>query len=68
MLDYYSGVAKVVMQFGTAALLLLYCCFTAALLLLYCCFTAALLLLYCCDRMLVYTELLWSCKNRHAIR
>jgi hypothetical protein len=37
----------------TAALLLLYCCFTAALLLLYCClpliyicFTAALLLLY----------------------
>jgi hypothetical protein len=32
----------------TAALLLLYCCFTAALLLLYCCFTAALLLLYCC--------------------
>jgi hypothetical protein len=28
----------------TAALLLLYCCFTAALLLLYCCFTAALLL------------------------
>ncbi len=31
----------------TAALLLLYCCFTAALLLLYCCSTAALLLLYC---------------------
>jgi hypothetical protein len=29
----------------TAALLLLYCCFTADLLVLYCCFTSALLLL-----------------------
>jgi hypothetical protein len=50
-----------VAELRTAALLLLYCCFTAAVLLrtrnvaelrdgslLYCCFTAALLLLYCC--------------------
>jgi hypothetical protein len=32
----------------TAALLLLYCCFTAALLPLYCCVTAALMALYWC--------------------